>query len=126
MSETKSPEFWGKHFLLDCFGCNKERITSKENIAAFTKTLVERIDMKAYGDPQIEHFATHDPSKGGYTLCQMIETSLIDGHFVDETGDAYISVHSCKEFEPVTVIETVREFFQFTDYDAHLVYRGLR
>jgi hypothetical protein len=79
--------------------------------------------MKAYGLPMIEHFATHDPSKGGFTACQMIETSLIDGHFVDATGDAYISVHSCKEFSLETVKSTIQEFFKPVSINDYVVYR---
>jgi S-adenosylmethionine decarboxylase len=103
--------FWGKHLLIDAGNCDRELIKSEEVIVEFIHVLIERIDMKAYGEPQLAHFATHDPSKGGYTFVQMIETSLIDGHLVDETGDAYISVHSCKDFDNVDVINTVREFF---------------
>lgn len=104
-------EFWGKHALVDAGGCNVDDIRSRDNIVAFTKALVNAIDMKAYGEPIVEHFATHDPSKGGWSLCQLIETSLIDGHFVDATGQAFISVHSCKDFDIDVVIDTIKHYF---------------
>ena len=104
-------DFWGKHLLVDAADCNREMIKSESNIKRFISTLVERIDMESYGEPILAHFATHDPSKGGYTFVQMISTSLIDGHLVDETGDAYISVHSCKDFDDQVVIDTIAEFF---------------
>ena len=109
--------------MLDCSGCNHEGIVSRDNIYNFTKELVKRIDMVAFGEPVIEHFATHDPSKGGYTICQMIETSLIDGHFVDKTGEAYISVHSCKEFNTEDVKDVVKEFFCPIDMKENIIYR---
>jgi len=116
-------EYWGKHYLLDCLGCNKNSIKDENILKQFLNTLVERIDMKAYGNPIIAHFATHDPSKGGYTICQMIETSLIDGHFVDKTGEAYISVHSCKEFNTEDVKDVVKEFFCPIDMKENIIYR---
>jgi S-adenosylmethionine/arginine decarboxylase-like enzyme len=116
-------KYWGMHFLVDCANCNRESIKNADNIRNFIKTLVERIDMKAYGDPILAHFATHDPSKGGYTVCQMIETSLIDGHFVDETGEVYISVHSCKEFSTETVKNTIIEFFEPTNIIDNIIFR---
>lgn len=103
---------WGKHLLIDAGNCDSKAIKSEETIKAFLIALVERIDMKAYGDPILAHFATHDPDKGGYTFCQMIETSLIDGHLVDKTGDAYISIHSCKDFDEVEAINVVYDHFQ--------------
>lgn len=117
--------FWGKHFLIDLRDCEIDKITSRSNIEAFAKAVVERIKMKAHGEPVIEHFATHDPSKGGFTLCQMIETSLIDGHFVDATGEAFISIHSCAEFDTLEVAGAAVEFFQPKTILPHpVVYRG--
>ncbi len=50
--------------------------------------------MGSYEEPVLEHFATHDLSKAGYSLVQLIETSPITGHFVDKNGDAYLDVFS--------------------------------
>ena len=94
-----------------CKACNKDKIKSGENITAFVKYLVEAIDMKAYGEPILEHFATHDPEKGGYSLVQLIETSAISGHFVDANGDVYLDIFSCKEFSIETVKEVVSKYF---------------
>ena len=103
--------YWGYHLMLDCAAGDQDMITNADNITAFSKELVERIDMKAFGDPQVVHFAAHDPSKGGYTLVQLIETSNICCHFVDSTGDFYLDVFSCKEFNNEEVVATVRKFF---------------
>lgn len=102
--------YWGYHLILDCGGCN-DGISSKENITLFTKELVRRIDMKAWGEPIVEHFATHDPGKSGYSMLQLIETSNLAAHFVDRDKTAYFDIFSCKPFSNDTVIETVREFF---------------
>lgn len=104
-------KLWGYHAAFDCGSCDISLITDGENIKDFSKTLVERIDMKAYGEPIAVHFAEHDPSKAGYTLVQLIETSNICAHFVDSTGEAYIDVFSCKEFDTQTVLLTIQEFF---------------
>ena len=103
--------YWGYHLMLDCSGCDHAAITSGENIARFTKELVKRIDMVAYGDPVIEHFATHDPEKAGYSMVQLIETSNICAHFVDKDDTMYLDVFSCKPFSNEVVMDTVKEFF---------------
>jgi len=104
--------YWGFHALFDVHAGNLEMIASRENIHGFIKELVPAIDMIAYGEPMIEHFATHDPDKAGHSLCQMIETSSITGHFVDKNGDAYIDVFSCKPYDIAIVEEVIRKYFQ--------------
>ncbi|MDX8431673.1 MAG: S-adenosylmethionine decarboxylase [Candidatus Algichlamydia australiensis] len=103
-------EYWGYHLILDCKACDIEAITDRETITSFVKTLVEEIDMKAYGEPQLEHFATHDPDAAGYSLVQLIETSAITGHFVDKNGDAYIDIFSCKPFDQAHAKKIVERF----------------
>jgi S-adenosylmethionine decarboxylase len=91
--------YWGYHLILDCKGCDRGEIGSRDNLTRFVKTLVQEIDMKAFGEPTLEHFATHDCDKSGFSLVQLIETSSITGHFVDKNGDAYIDIFSCKPFD---------------------------
>lgn len=113
---------WGYHLSLDCVGCLKHRIKDADNIADFTKALVKRIDMTAYGEPQIVHFGEDD--KAGYTLIQLIETSNICAHFCDDTGNAYIDVFSCKIYKPDDVVSTVKEFFKPTNIRLSFSTRG--
>ncbi len=107
----KKADYWGYHLILDCRACQILKITSKANVIAFAKTLVDAIDMKAYGEPIVEHFATHDPEKAGFSLVQLIETSAITAHFVDKNGDLYLDIFSCKEFSVEICKEVVAEFF---------------
>lgn len=100
---------WRYHLSLDCYGGVKEFITNKNNIASFAKELVKRIDMKAYGEPQVIHFG--EGNKQGYTLVQLIETSNICGHFCDDTGNFYLDVFSCKPYDTQQVHRAVEEFF---------------
>jgi S-adenosylmethionine decarboxylase len=100
---------WGYHLMLDCAG--GQRINDKEHMRNFIKELVPAIDMIAFGEPWIEHFATHAADKAGLSFCQMIETSNICGHFVDSTGDFYIDIFSCKPFELAVAAELVEKYF---------------
>ena len=108
---TKESTYWGYHLILDCQGCAIKRVTDGENIRQFVKTLVKAIDMKAYGEPVIQHFAAHNPEAAGYSLVQLIETSSITGHFVDLNGDCYLDIFSCKPFEIETAKEVILKFF---------------
>jgi S-adenosylmethionine/arginine decarboxylase-like enzyme len=79
-------------------------------IEAFARDLVNAIDMKAYGDPQIVHFGSED--KAGYTLVQLIETSNITAHFSEDTGSAFVNVFSCRWFNKQVVKEVVSNYFE--------------
>lgn len=106
-----SNNYWGYHLMINCAKGNLEQVRSGDNIKAFSKELVKRIDMVAFGEPFCENFANHDPSKSGYSLCQMIETSNICGHFVDESGDFYIDIFSCKPFTVEDALDVVNKYF---------------
>ena len=100
---------WGYHLALDCSGCDHDKITDSTIIYAFAKQLVKDIDMVAYGEPQIIKFGSGD--KAGYTLVQLIETSNICAHFVDENDTIYLDVFSCKPYDTSVVIKLVKQYF---------------
>ena len=102
---------WGQHLLVDMQQCNHKAVTSKETISLFCSELVDSIGMKSYGDTIIEHFAEHSPHASGYTLVQLIETSNITAHFVDNVSDVYLDVFSCKEFLKENVLEDCTKIF---------------
>ena len=103
-------KYWGEHLILDCAGGN-DGVKDYYTIREFIKELVPAIDMIAYGEPQIAHFAEHDPTKAGYTLVQLIETSSITAHFVDSNGDFYLDIFSCKAVPVEVAIATVEKYF---------------
>jgi S-adenosylmethionine/arginine decarboxylase-like enzyme len=101
--------YWGYHLIIDASKCIGTHIRCKANIDSFAKRLVKKIDMVAYGEPQIQHFGSGN--KAGFTLVQLIETSNICAHFVEETDDMYLDVFSCKPFHPLDVEEMVQLHF---------------
>lgn len=101
---------WGKHLILDCAKCCPILIREPFVIHCFSNTLVNRINMVKYGEPQIHHFGSGN--KAGYTLVQLIETSNIIAHFVEDNNSMHLDVFSCKEFDSKVVVATVKEFFK--------------
>jgi len=108
--EISVSNYWGYHLMLDCSGCEIDKVSSRENIYKFVKDLVDRIDMEAHGEPIIEHLLPGDP-KQGYSLMQLITTSNICAHFMDLDGTAYFDIFSCKTFDIETAKATVDEYF---------------
>ena len=103
---------WGKHVIIDMSTGDKERVRSARTFANLSRLFVETIGMKAYGPPVLEHFADHVPEAVGYSLVQLSETSAITGHFCDHSGDAYIDIFSCKDFQADLAIDVVRTAFR--------------
>jgi S-adenosylmethionine/arginine decarboxylase-like enzyme len=100
--------YWGYHLIADFGKCVPASIRCKRNIIRFSYTLVKEIDMVPYGEPSVEHFG--EGNKSGFTLVQLIQTSNICAHFVEETNDIYLDVFSCKEFDP-KVVERVTSLY---------------
>jgi S-adenosylmethionine/arginine decarboxylase-like enzyme len=112
---------WGKHLILDAAGCSPKLIRNEIVVASFAKSLVKRIDMIAYGEPQVVMFGSGN--KKGYTLVQLIETSNITAHFVEENNSMYLDVFSCKDFNADLVKEAVREYFGAKMFRTKLLLR---
>jgi S-adenosylmethionine/arginine decarboxylase-like enzyme len=121
---TSLPRFdlWGHHLSLDCALGDKSKITDRDHIESWCAELVQKIDMKPFGDPIIYRFGTDN--KAGYTLVQLIETSNICAHFCDSTGHAFIDVFSCKDFDSEKVKEVCLEYFGFKTYALSRFQRG--
>jgi len=108
-TEMSDKRYWGYHAIMDASGCDHAAITSYEVVYDFAKRLVKDIDMVAYGEPQIVDFGSGD--KAGFTLVQLIETSNICAHFVNELDEMYLDVFSCKPFDPKVVENLLVEYF---------------
>ena len=96
---------WGLSTSIDCYDCNGDLIRDAEYIREYVFDLCDLIDMKRFGECSIVHFG-EDEKVAGYSMIQLIETSLISGHFANSSNAAYIDVFSCKEYDP----KIVRDF----------------
>ncbi len=101
---------WGLLVSIDLGECDHQRISSKETITQFAIDLAKEIDMKRYGEPVVVFFGD-EPKVQGYSLMQLIETSLISGHFAEDTDRAFVDVFSCKQFPPEKTAEYVKKYF---------------
>lgn len=116
---------WGKHLILDVKGCNIQRATDPEYIKYFTKELVRTIQMVAFGEPQVVHFAD-GTDLAGWTVIQLIETSNIIGHFCDINGDLYLDIFSCKDFDETQAVDLVEKCFVPENIKLQVHYRDAR
>lgn len=98
---------WGISTSIDIYDCNPETIRSADAIRQFVIELCDLIEMKRFGPTQVVHFG-EDERVAGYSMVQLIETSLISAHFANLTNVVYLDVFSCKAYD----VESVRKFSQ--------------
>jgi len=101
---------WGILSSIDLYNCNPDTIRSADEIRRFVVELCEIIDMKRFGETQVVHFG-EDERVAGFSMVQLIETSLISAHFVNLTNAVYLDVFSCKAYDPEKVQEFAERFF---------------
>ena len=113
--------YWGKHLLVNAYRCDKRLISSPRIMELFSDNLVKNIKMEAYGPPMIQYFG--HGNKAGLTLVQLITTSSVVGHFCDESGDGYIDVHSCKDYDVDVACAVIKDWFKPESIDIKVVMR---
>jgi S-adenosylmethionine/arginine decarboxylase-like enzyme len=102
---------WGISCSVDVKNCDPAILRNAELIKDYVIKLCDLIDMKRFGDCQVVHFG-EDEKVAGYSMVQLIETSLISGHFANATNAAYIDIFSCKAYDPETVANFTKEYFK--------------
>ena len=122
VAQFKQRGCWGLYTSVDLKGCDPASIRDPEKIHRFIIELCDLIEMKRFGEPQIVHFGPTE-RVAGYSMTQLIETSLISGHFANETNAAYLDIFSCKEYEPSKAAEFCRDFFVFLSVTYQVLFR---
>lgn len=113
---------WGLLTSLDLYHCNPDTIRSADKIRQYVFELCDLIEMRRFGECQVIHFG-EDERVQGYSMVQLIETSLISGHFANLTNAAYIDIFSCKPYEPEKVTRFTQAFFEAESLEIHTAKR---
>ena len=106
---------WGLLTSIDLHGCDPELIRDAEAIKRHVRELCDLIGMKRFGDTVVVNFG-EDEKVAGFSMTQLIETSLISGHYANLTNAVYLDVFSCKYYTPVEAAEFSKKFFKAKDY----------
>ncbi|MDD3257172.1 MAG: S-adenosylmethionine decarboxylase [Methanocorpusculum sp.] len=122
--QFKRDDCWGLCTAIDLKECNPATIRDAEKIHQFVLELADLIDMKRFGEPQIIHFGPND-RVAGYSMTQLIETSLLSAHFANDTNAAYIDIFSCKEYAPSVAAEFCKKFFGAKNMNTNVYFRSI-
>ena len=115
-------EYWGVSTCIDLYECDLTLMQNAEAIREFVVQLCDRIKMRRYGETQVVFFGD-EPRVQGFSMTQLIETSLISGHFADASRAIYLDVFSCASYDSEETAKFAAEYFKATQYKFQVVHR---
>ncbi|MBK9925745.1 MAG: S-adenosylmethionine decarboxylase [Anaerolineales bacterium] len=118
-SET---EYWGVSSAIDLYDCDLSLMQNADAIREFVVLLCDRIKMRRYGETQVVFFGD-EPRVQGFSMTQLIETSLISAHFADASRAIYLDVFSCAPYDSQDAAEFAAEYFKASRYQLNVVHR---
>lgn len=120
--EYKDSKAWGLSSSIDLYDCDPDLIRNADAIKDFVYKLCDLIEMKRFGECQVVHFGEAE-EVAGYSMTQLIETSLISGHFANLTNAVYLDVFSCKYYDPAVAAKMAKEYFKANDVKVRYTLR---
>ena len=79
--------------------------------------------MKKLGLLKIENLEKGNKDLYGYSVVQLIHRSSITCHFMNLSGDVYIDIFSCKDFDCNKVINVINKYFLPEKMNKHFLIR---
>ena len=119
----KKSNCWGLLASVDVKNCNPQLIRSSDAIKQYVLDLCELIQMKRFQETLVVNFG-EDEKVAGYSMVQLIETSLISGHFANQTNRIFIDIFSCKIYDPYKAAEFTKHFYEGSDVAVNICFRG--
>ncbi len=111
VKEAIDKQAWGIASSIDIYDCDPETIRNADKIRQFVVELCDLIKMKRFGETTVINFG-EDERVAGYSMVQLIETSLISAHFANMSNTTYLDVFSCKPYDPCVVRDFAMKFFK--------------
>lgn len=116
---------FGPHLMLDCSGCNLEKISNLEYVFKFLNELPEKIGMTKITQPYVFPYEGLIPEDKGITGTVIIAESHITFHSFTDKDYFFFDVFSCKHFDVNQVAQLVQEAFEVKNVERHEALRGI-
>ena len=121
-SQESEVEYWGVSTCINLYDCDLALMQNAQAIREFVVLLCDRIKMRRYGETQVVFFGD-EPRVQGFSMTQLIETSLISAHFADASRAIYLDVFSCAPYDPEDAARFAAEYFKAGSYQLTVVPR---
>ncbi len=114
---------WGVSSCIDLYDCDLQLMQDEAVIKRFASELCDLIKMRRFGDTQVVRFGA-DPRVTGFSMTQLIETSLVSAHFADNSRAIYLDVFSCAPYDPDEAAVFAARFFKARSHKVQIVARS--
>ena len=114
--------YWGVSSCINLYECDLALMQNADCIREFVVRLCDLIKMKRYGETQVVFFG-EDPRVNGFSMTQLIETSLISAHFADASQAIYLDVFSCAPYCSEEATKFAADYFKAKSYTFQVVPR---
>jgi len=111
--------------MIDCYGCNKEKLSDMDMIFDTLDKFPEKIGMTKIMPPYVFKYQGVVPEDYGISGVVLIAESHITIHTFPEKQDAFIDIFSCKDFDTAPATAFVIDLFEAANYDVQLSTRGM-
>ncbi|MBI5840711.1 MAG: S-adenosylmethionine decarboxylase [Chloroflexi bacterium] len=119
---TTETKYWGLSSCIDLYECDLNLMKDADAIREFVRLLCDRIKMKRFGETQVVHFGD-DPRVNGFSMTQLIETSLVSAHFAEAACAIYLDVFSCAPYDPEDAAKFALNYFKGKRYNLSVTER---
>ena len=120
MTETTQLKL-GRHFMLDCYGCSKEKLSDLETINAFLSDLPKKLDLTRQHQPEIFQYHGADSDEWGVTGVVRLADAHICIHTFPDNDHAFIDIFSCQEYSHNSARQEALKFFEAAHHEEQIV-----
>jgi len=117
----------GPHLMLDCYGCNENKLKDLDFVLKFLNELPDMIKMHKIADPYAIYYPGKPDSfdKGGISAIVIIAESHISIHTFPANNYMSVDIFSCKIFDIEKAIEYITKAFGAKKFEKKILNRGL-
>lgn len=115
---------FGPHLMLDCYGCNKEKLSDMDMIFDTLDKFPAKIGMHKIMPPYVFKYHGVVPDEWGVSGVVLIAESHLTIHTFPDKEHAFIDIFSCKDFDTNYAINYMTNLFEAKEHEIQLSSRG--
>ncbi len=113
------------HLVVDGYGADPEKLKDTDLIYRFLDEYPDAIGMTKIVPPQVYTYRGQTPGDWGVSGFVIIAESHISIHTFPDRQYVNIDIFSCKEFDPSSSLDDVKEAFSLPEVKVWTLERGL-
>lgn len=124
MVKEKVTYGFGPHLMLDCYGCNREKLSDMDLIYDTLDKFPAKMGMTKIMPPYVFKYHGVVPEDWGISGVVLIAESHITIHTFPDKDHAFIDIFSCKDFDTDYAANYMINLFEAKEHEISLSARG--